>query len=79
MTRLMEQMSKVRLRRCSAHHAKVQHIGLPARGSRTHLPISNRTAHDDMDRCFGLLEFLEPEDETGTIVTARASSTHYFV
>ena len=43
-------------------------------------PISNRTAHDDMDRCFGLLEFLEPEDETGTIiVTACASSTHYSI
>ena len=30
-----------------------------------------------MDRCFGLLEFLEPEDETGTIVTACANSKHY--
>ena len=26
-----------------------------------------------MDKCFGILELLEPEDETNTIVSAHAS------
>ena len=32
-------------------------------------------AQHGMDRCFRILEFLEPEDEPGTIMTALASSS----
>ena len=31
-----------------------------------------------MDECFRILEFLEPKDETGTKLTALASSLSWF-
>ena len=42
--------------------------------SELNFPYVNRTAQDGMDRCFRILEFLEPEDEPGTKMTALASS-----
>mmetsp|Transcript_16536 Transcript_16536/g.33243 ORF Transcript_16536/g.33243 Transcript_16536/m.33243 type:complete len:153 (-) Transcript_16536:340-798(-) len=32
-----------------------------------------------MDRCFGILEFLEPEDEIDTVVTACACKLYYLL
>ena len=32
-----------------------------------------------MDRCFGILEFLEPEDEIDTVVIACACKLYYLL